>query len=339
MTSRKRGLSFARLLELSQRAAARYAEGDLARIELDEDAEAGAYVIIVLPEPRITPKAAPKVRAPRRKAVKAAAVPVETPEPDPEPPTPTGREGFTVIELPPVLPPRQRKNRRKKEAPAPQVLAPPVVPGSSPREILAAYPDIRTEADWQAVDLPSTAYALSQAVGAGLPEELSLGFHADVLALAGVDLDAAESCVRVPERVEIAEETAKKGYPVLRFHRGDVCSVIGFRQPRKPLAIAVYFGGSAFREYQNHGRANAGTGGGGGSRKESGIPRTGPTLMRRLRDMGATVTIDPGEKTATVVHKGQALGQVVIASTARRPDIEQAWQRTQRKIAAINQRA
>jgi hypothetical protein len=315
MTSRKRGLpSLARLLQLSEKAAAQYADGDLSRIEVDEDPDEGVYVVIVLPESRPAKRVAP------------------TPTPTPEP---TRRDGFTVIELPPALPPRQRITRRKKkEAPAPREVAPP--PASGPlRKIADALPDFRTEADWASVDLPGTAYALSLAVGKGLPTDLQVDFHPDVLALAGVDLDAAESCIRRPERVEIAEETAKKGYPIIRFHRGDVCSVLGFREPRRPMAIAVYFSSAALKEYQGRGGSGSGSG---GARKESGIPRTGTTLMKRIREMGATVTVNGDEKTAFVEYKGQALGQVVIASTARRPEIEQAWQRTQRRITAIKNR-
>lgn len=199
---------------------------------------------------------------------------------------------------------------------------------------------IAGEGDWELMGLSESAYKLSQQVADGIPPEATILYHTDVLALAGVDLAAAEAVARKPERVEIAgKETAQNKHPMLMFRRGDVTVVLGFRDPHVPKMVAAYFSSEALKEYQNaRDGVGGGGGGGGGARKAEGVPTRPDLLRRRLAAMGAEVTDDEGDaRTATVWYAGENLGQITIIGYTKQ-GVGNDFQRMQRKIQHIKQR-
>lgn len=171
----------------------------------------------------------------------------------------------------------------------------------------------------------------------GLPDICDLHVHPDVLALYGVDLAMAESVVRNPAHVVIAPETFEKKYPVLRFRRGDLMAVVGFKHPRTPAMIAVYVDALLMPDDSKPQRM--GGAGGGGSRKRQGVPTRPTMLLKALKELGATLEIDVDKQRATVKFADQDLGQVEIADTVSKETVESSYQRMQRKIHAIQARS
>jgi hypothetical protein len=224
------------------------------------------------------------------------------------------------------------------EAPAPPAFTQPSPPKPQPiprfRRPNTSWLKIRGiagEGDWELVGLSESAYTLSRQVANGIPPEATIEYHPEVLALAGVDLAAAEAVARKPERVEIAaKETAANKHPMLTFRRGDVTVVLGFRNPHVPKMVAAYFSSEALKEYQNA-RDGVGGGGGGGARKTKGVPTRPDLLRRRLEAMGADVNDDEGGRTATVRYAGENLGQITIIGYTKQ-GVGNDFQSMQRKI-------
>jgi hypothetical protein len=192
-----------------------------------------------------------------------------------------------------------------------------------------------TDVDWTRLDVEATAHQLFLACERGLPRAIPIGYREDVLALEGVNLEQLETTARIPERVEIRPETGKKGYPILGFYRGDVAVILGMRRPTRPAVIAAYW--TALLAHDTY-RAPERTGGG-GARKSSGLPATVPALVKRLCQEGATV--DEAWKTgcpATVHYRGQDLGKITTGPGATKQQVQLDWQRTQRKMQAIDRR-
>lgn len=297
-------------------------------------------------------RAAKKSPPPREVAVRPEVV--ASPE-TPPPPAPAPVRDFKVTYLKPALPPQRRTvaRRRTPEPVVPQTPAPASRPEPSARPLSGTVvrhqgaqrqptpwdhlPDFMDEADWEASDVGRISFGLAALAAKGVPEWFHPRFHPDVLALDGLDIPAARACIQRPERCEVAPETKKKGYPVLRFYKGSVCVVLGFRQAKLPVCIAAYFTGEALKRYQGASGAGGGTGGG-GARKEGGLPTTGPRLLRAIRDLGASVALVEGKELAQVTYKGQDLGKVEIGEHVNKAAIETHWQRTQRRVNAINLR-
>lgn len=187
--------------------------------------------------------------------------------------------------------------------------------------------------DWDGADYEGGAVKVQRAVAKGLPAAAPLLFHDDVTALHGIDLDEVEAAVRHPQRVEIAPETGVKKYPILKFWRGDVLTVVGFRQPYLPKIIAAYIGGLGL-----HNQGNQNVSGGGGARKTAGLPKNPKALIKRLTEAGANCTEEAGGKTHKVIFRGQDLGQINTGPAATSKDIENAWQRMRRRMEAIRMR-
>lgn len=206
-----------------------------------------------------------------------------------------------------------------------------------PREEVAIWvePDANApKFDWAAVDLKQTAYRFCTQYRDGLPAGIGFAYLPDVLALYGVDTDLTEDTLRAPERVEVRPESfsKQKGYPVLGFYRGDVQVILGLKEPVRPCVIAVYVGSRLENDthrVENHG-------GGAGGKAETGLPKTPGQLQARLRSMGCDLTVDLDHKTAEVVYKGHSLGKVRVDRALARRDVENEWQRTQRRIAGVN---
>lgn len=212
----------------------------------------------------------------------------------------------------------------------PRIVAPP------PPPVWIRIPGVNQEGDWERVGVGRTSHQLSKQLRHGLPEQVPIKVNTEVLAMDGVDVDAAVAVVRHPEQVKINEESAKKKYPILTFHRGDITVVLGFREPHEPFMMAAYFTGEALKEYQRS-RAT----GGGGARKGEGVPTRPDLLRRRLVELGASVDEDRDSdadgKTATVTFHGQVLGQIALVNWTK-VSVGNDWQRMQRKIHAIKQR-
>lgn len=337
--------------------------GDWRRVSVQRD---GSVVILNAPVEAVAKASArltKKAVSPRKRAAKKAPPPREPavlpeaerrpPEVPAPPPAPAPVRDFKVTYLKPALPPQRRTVARQKapEQVVPQTPAPapspdrsaPVLHGTVVRHQERQptpwdhLPDFMDDADWEGTDVGRISFGLAKLAAEGIPEWFHPRFHADVLALDGLDIPAVRACLHRPERCEVAPETKKKGYPVLRFHKGSVCVVLGFRQAQRPVCIAAYFTGEALKRYQSGSDAGGGTGGG-GARKEGGVPTTGPRLIRAVRDLGASVALVEGKELAQVTYKGQDLGKIEIGEHVNKADIERHWQRTQRRVSAINNR-
>lgn len=177
--------------------------------------------------------------------------------------------------------------------------------------------------------LEGNAFQLLRTMEKGIPAWAEIEYFDEVTGLPGVDLNLLESACRKPSRVEIAAETYGKKWPVIRFHAGDVCVVVGFRQPR-PMVIAAYYttllGGS------NHDRQRTG---GGGKRRQIGVPTTVPQLRNRLRDLGIQGFDPDSDETQQVSFRGVDLGKVKITAIMSKDQIEATYQRFQRKVQAV----
>lgn len=240
-----------------------------------------------------------------------------------------------------------RARRLQFVAPPPAAPQPARAPGPPPEKELEGpqprfqrvkhewlmIPGVVTSGDWERVGLAKTADALARQLKHGLPPEAPMKMHPDVLNLAGVDLPAAEAVVRAPERVTIATETAEKKYPVLLFGRGDITTVVGFREPRQPQIIAAYFTGEALKEYQR----TRETSGGGGARKAPGVPKHPRMLKKALTAMGANIEDSATDGKAKVTYKNQDLGTITIEGYTP-GGVDSDYQRMRRKIEAIDQR-
>lgn len=197
-------------------------------------------------------------------------------------------------------------------------------------------PKSGTTFDWSTVDLEASAAQVHRRMLHGLPDGIGFFYLPDVLALYGLDQDMTESCLRNPDRVEVRPETfhAIKRYPVLGFYKGDVNVILGFRDPAKPCVIAVYV--HSMLEHDTHRVNHTGTG---GARKLSGNPKNVKQLRQHLEARGAELMPNEQHTRATVKYKGEDLGQVSLVEGTARQTVETDWQRTQRRIHAIDQRA
>ncbi len=310
--------------------------GDWTRCYQDED---GAVVIAntsgARPRPqKITRTELPatgETKAAQNKAKKAAtpkppagkkAVARKTAPPRPDPP-------------PPVRPaPAPRAKRSPSTAPA--FSEPPSHPWphpepADPRDTVRMLgvrwiPGSGAEVDRER--LAGNAMQLVEVCRHGVPEEFGIKYFDDVLDL-GVDLDGARSCMRHPERVLIDPLTADKGWPVLRFHKASVTTVVGFHY-RIPMVLAVYFAETIFRTQSAH----IGGTGGGGARKQKGTPTSARQLINALKALGCT--FDEREDRPEVSFAGEALGQVTIGrGLGTAASFDSDYNRMMRKCDAI----
>lgn len=206
------------------------------------------------------------------------------------------------------------------------------------RNAFVLLPGFELQELWTGEEFEKTAFALREHVRNGVGMQCPLEFHADVTALHGVDLVDVESVVRQSERVEVAPETAAKKYPVLKFARGDVLVVVGFRNPRLPMIIAAYW--QALRlPSQGVSADQSDRSGGGGGRRTVGLPTTAKQLVKRLRDVGASVEDPSGEQMNVMVSfDGTDLGRVNVGPTATKTSCQSDYQRNLRRIASIRRR-
>jgi hypothetical protein len=185
-------------------------------------------------------------------------------------------------------------------------------------------------------ELDSTAYQLLVKCMNGLPDEYGYDYKDDVLATAGFQHEDVDSALRNPDRVEIRPESwdKEKRYPILGFYRGDVCAILGMRIPAKPRVIAAYWQSLMLADTHRVGRV-----GGGGSKKQTGLPTRPTAAIERLRAKGAEIP-DPGpdEKPVTVMYHGQDLGKISTDRKTSKATVQSAYQRMLRKIEAIDRR-
>lgn len=162
----------------------------------------------------------------------------------------------------------------------------------------------------------------------GLPEDVTFIYRDEVLGLDGMDPQVVEDTLRNPHWVEIAEaDSYRKGYPIIRFHKADLTTVLGLRNPQEPAVIAHYRGEDprakqpAIEDPRN---------------LEKGSPWNPADSIRRLRRLGADVEWDERDNVSAVpvTFQGQDLGKITVG-TVSRDQVEIDYQRTLRKIAAI----
>lgn len=201
-------------------------------------------------------------------------------------------------------------------------------PSPEPEEPIL--PGVFTEYDWQ-VDFTSKLFELMTRVKFGVGFKCPLRVSSDVTALHGVDVKQVIAVARRCDRVEVDASSATRKYPVLRMYVGDTISVVGFRQTVAPRIIAAYF------RNQDLGSAKEKGVGGGGSRKQSGLPGSPSALLARIRNIGVEVPPDIHLMVSTfeVIYKGQSLGTISL-KPGPKSDFGNAWQRIQRRVNAID---
>lgn len=271
-----------------------------------------------IPRKVLAPKrtAPAPVPAPKIRQVPQTPVPPPAPEAAPGPPPPA------VVRTTPV-----------PEVVLPHEVGRQIVHDDSGRKWILL-PGVESSGDW-ATNLEHGTMAVYQATLKGVPPEAHLFFHDDVTALHGIDLDMVEAACRKPQRVEIAPETAAKKYPVIKYFRGDVLVVVGYRELQLPKIIAAYVAG---RNLADNRPATINGGTGGGSRRTSGLPKSPKQLLNRLLGLGAVLTEDATGKTHSVKFWDEELGQVATAPGTDKASVENSYQRMARKIEAVKMR-
>lgn len=211
-------------------------------------------------------------------------------------------------------------------------------PKGDPRDQVLVDEAIGVAPDWASVDVGIAAFKLSELCRNGLPDGIAFTVSPEVLALYGMDMELVGSAVRHPERVEVRPETAKKKYPILAFHRGDITTILGMRLPKSPQIIAAYAQSRLEPDGYLMPRSNSG---GGGARKAQGLPKNPRQVIGQLRAAGAMVDEDAmaaGEKQAEVTFRDQQLGKISIDANTPRATSESDYQRMLRKINGIKER-
>jgi len=186
-----------------------------------------------------------------------------------------------------------------------------------------------------APEIPDSASEIEAFLAAGIPESVPVVLHQNVLDLYGVDLEFAISTIRNPQAVSIDSTMRRRDYPVLRFRRGDLYVVVGFKARQRPAILGVYV--NALLEPDAH-QAPTGSGGGGSKQKTLGKPRTIVALVKRLRMLNITLGEPNDAGTAEATYHDQSLGRVQVLGVASRLEVESSWDRMQRKVHAIERR-
>ncbi len=201
-------------------------------------------------------------------------------------------------------------------------------------------PEFDIREAWENLDVEKSASKMLTVCRQGLPAVLPLDLHSDVLALQKLNADLVISSVRNPHFVEIAgKDTKDKGYPILRFYRGDVMTVVGMREAQFPTVIATYATSRLDADEHRAGTSKGvGSRGGGGARKAHGLPGTPNAVMNRLRPSGVDFNFDELHDTvASVMYRGQELGKLKLVGSDRK-QCESDYQRILRKVDAIQRR-
>jgi hypothetical protein len=277
------------------------------------------------------------------------------------------------VELPPAVPNERRdgfdgvhpdgrlKRARKASAPRTKPAAPAVSPAAAPAEKPhttngQTVPGVRGQLllgrdaapgpiaqqrgdvvpmEWAGSEEGLTTWALYQRAKDGIPPEVPVVFKDDVSALYGVDLDMLESIVRQPERCEIDPSSGTRKYAMLKYWRGDVLAVVGFREPIVPMIVAAYVNNISLAQYLRKDGS-----GGGGSRKAQGVPTRPDLLVKRLRALGADIDwteLDTAD-TVEVFYNKESMGKITVGPKYSKTTVEKDWQRTQRRIEAARRK-
>lgn len=227
----------------------------------------------------------------------------------------------------------------RPEPARPVVVEEPATPPVTGRTVVGAG---AIDPEWERLtddQLNLSAYRLQQLCEKGLPTHVPFEVWPEVEALDGYDDARVRGTLTHPSWVEVRPETKAKKYPVLGFHRGDVHVVMGFRTPSKPLVIACYWASAL--QHDTHRVAKTG---GGGAKRSTGLPRNGDQVGKALTSMGCTLSekvhTTGGQTTwaCTVTYAGQDLGCITQGPGVRREQAETDYQRTIRKVQAIDRR-
>ena len=190
--------------------------------------------------------------------------------------------------------------------------------------------------DIDSIALTRSANSLRDKFQHGVPGNIRPSYKDEVLEVWAVTVDMMEGTLRHPERVEIRPETydETKRYPVLGFHRGDMVVILGLKYPATPAVIAAY--ASAKLMHDTH---RVGHTGGGGAKAKAGLPKTAREVIKTLKDRGCKIEVDElSDKPVEVSYKGESLGKISTASNTPRATAEGDYQRTIRKMHALDRR-
>ncbi len=234
-------------------------------------------------------------------------------------------------DLPPAVPaPSVPRQRPIPEPPQPQFPAEEFDPDD--RLIDPWVPDEEIEGPWvpgagmydDGAEAESSAYKLSLMMKHGIPPGYRIRLQRKVMEMQLLREEDILPAIRVPQAVGVDRYTGECRYPVLRFRRGDLTVVVSFRQ-RILTVLGCYWANTPAPKGQGAG--------GGGSRKQRGVPKSRRQLITALRELGAE--FDDEEDRPMVRFAGTELGQITLTEPRPRLDWEGDWQRMQRKISAI----
>jgi hypothetical protein len=192
------------------------------------------------------------------------------------------------------------------------------------------------EFDWTALGdrLEEASQVARQHLRKGIPPAMRYTYYPDLFSIEGMDLDIVDSCLREPERVEVAPETFEKHYTILRFYKGDCLVALGMRTPNQPQVIAAYHGSLLANDTHRVNHT-----GGGGKREQAGLPKNARETANRLQAKGASIELVEGSTTATVTYKDNDLGKISVGPATAKEVAQSDYQRSIRRIEAIDRRA
>lgn len=129
--------------------------------------------------------------------------------------------------------------------------------------------------------------------------------------------DTVMSCLSNPQRRVIDASAVTKGYPIVRYIRGDVMVVVGFKAgPESPAVMAVYRLSEGKHGRRAHATA-AGSGSGGTG------PRSYRDLSKRILAMG--YRIQPGGVHPKVVTKDGIYVYTLPSTASDNRSLDNSW--------------
>jgi hypothetical protein len=206
-----------------------------------------------------------------------------------------------------------------------QVQSAPADPGRRARDVVRRDGDGSDFDPRVLIEQAQSATGLCDFLAGGLPEGAAYLYFPDVADMYGMDFDLVDSVIRNPQEVSVRPETVTKGYPVLKFARGDIQAIMGFKDPQLPMCIAVYFTHRLDHE-DRHTRSGG---------EQMRPPSTGSALLRHLKGMGAEIKKNDARETARVTYKNQSLGQVSTRDHDR-DAVRRDFERMARKIRGVD---
>jgi len=181
--------------------------------------------------------------------------------------------------------------------------------------------------------IPDEGYAIAEMMSNGMPKSVPIIIHPNVQDLWGFDQKLAVDAVRHPFAVELDTTFKQRNFPVLRFRRGDLYVVVGFKDRQNPAMLGVYVDPAL--EHDTHRVHHTGSG---GARRLGGKPTNYGQLVLRISRLGVEIGEPDPKGIAELMYRGQSLGKIKVEGIAKRDDVTADWDRVQRRVQAIERR-